>query len=332
MRRHRFVLLASGVLLCLCLCVGLAVGVGFFLGPWHPCGHTSGLSSSNITIAPGQTAEDITACGGNVVVLGRVNGDVAAYGGDVNVSPSGIVDGDISTYGGRVEIAGLVEGNVTSYGGGVTLDDTAHITGDVNSYGGRITKAPGATVEGSLERNHPSSFSLTNWPFWGSPFGFPFPVISIAIWVLLAAALAHWFPQRTLRVGEVMFGRLPRSLAVGVLSWVLGLILAFILALTIIGIPVALALLLVLAVGAIVGNVAIGWLIGRGILQRIARRDYSPAIEAMVGAAILAIIEAIPFLGFLLSIFIALLGVGATLLSRFGSRRGRPSSLRRWAA
>jgi hypothetical protein len=266
-----------------------------------------------------------------VVILGHVTGDVATYGGNVNVSSSGIVDGDIKSYGGHVEIAGLVEGDVASYGGGVKLDDTAYVGGDVQSYGGAITKAPGARVEGDIDSNHPNSFSLTNLPFL-SPFGFPFPVAGTIVWVLIAAALAHWFPQRTLRVGEIMFSRLPRSLAVGALSWVLGLILAVILALTIIGIPVTLAIVLALAVGAIMGNVAVGWLIGRAVLHRIARRDYSPVVAAMVGVAILTFIESVPFVGLLFSIFIAILGVGATLLSRFGSRRWRPSSLRRPAA
>lgn len=330
-RRHRFVLLGGGALLFLCLCVGLAAGASYVFGAWRPCGHGSDTATSNVTISPGQTAEDITACGGDVVVRGHVTGDVAAYGGNVQVFPAGIVDGDINSYGGRVEVAGVVQGDVTSYGGGVTLDDTAQINGDVQSYGGAITRAPGARVQGNIERNHPANFGLTNLPFFG-PFGFPFPVVGIIVWMLLAAALAHWFPQRTLRVGEVMFGRLPRSLAVGALSWVLGPILAFILGLTIIGIPVTLAILLVLAVGGIVGNVAVGWLIGRAILQRLARRDYPRVMEAVVGVIILTLIESIPFLGFLSIVFIAVLGVGATLLSRFGSRRWRPSSLHRPAA
>lgn len=330
MRRRRFVLLGGGALLFLCLCVGLIAGASLLFGSWRSCG-LGRASTSNVTISPGQTVDDdIKACGGNVVVLGRVKGDVAAYGGNVNVSPAGVVDGDINSYGGRVEIAGLVKGDVTSYGGGITLDDTAQINGDVEANGGGITRASGAYVGGDIEKNR-ASFSPTNLPFWG-PVGFPFPVVSVIIWALIAAALAHWFPQRTLRVGEVMFSRLPRSLAVGALSWVLGLILAVILALTIIGIPVTLAIVLVLAAGGILGNVAIGWLIGRALLQHIARRDHSPVVEAVVGVVILALIEAIPFVGFLFSVFIALLGVGATLLSRFGSRRWRPSSLRRPAA
>lgn len=331
MRRHRLVLLAGGTLLLLCTCVGLVAGAGLVFGAWQPCGQGSATSSANVTVSSGQTAGHVMACGGNVTVLGQVNGDVAAYGGNVNVAQLGTVAGNINSYGGRVEVAGLVQGTITSYGGTITLDATAHVQGDVRSYGGGITKAAGARVDGSLERNHSTSFSLTNLPFL-NPFGFSDPIASIAIWIVLAAVLAHWFPQRTLRIGGMMFDRMPRSLAVGALSWVLGLILAVILALTIIGIPLTLAIVLVLAVGGIFGNVAMGWLIGRALLQRFARREQAPIWEAMLGVAILALIESIPVVGFLLSIFIALLGVGATLLSRFGSNRWRTSSFRRSAA
>jgi cytoskeletal protein CcmA (bactofilin family) len=329
-RRHRFVLLAGGALLFLCVCAGLAAGASLVFGSWRPCGG-AGSTSANVTIPQAQTVEDVRACGGNVTVFGHVDGNIDAYGGRVNVASSGSVDGDVTSYGGHVEVAGLVDGDVTSYGGGVTLDSTTHITGDVLAYGGSITRSPGAAVEGSINLNHPTNTSFTNNPFF-NPFNFTFPVVSIVIWVLLAAVLAHWFPQRTFRVGEVMFSRLPRSLAVGALSWVLGLILAGILALTIVGIPLALAIVVVLAVGGVMGNVAIGWLIGRGVLRRFTQREASPMLEAAVGVAILVVLESVPFVGFLLSIFIALLGVGAALLSRFGSNRWGVPSLRRPAA
>jgi cytoskeletal protein CcmA (bactofilin family) len=331
MRRHRFILPGIGALLFLCICCGLVVGAVFSLSSRHSCSQAIGAYGSDVTVLQEQTVSNITACGGNVLVLGHVAGDVTAYGGNINLTPSGRVDGGISSYGGRVEVAGLVRGNVSSYGGGITLDDTARVFGDVKSYGGGIAQVPGAQVRGDVERDHPSGFSLSNLSLFNPP-GFTFPVASIIIWMLVAAALAHWFPQRTLRVGEVMFSALPRSLAIGALSWILGLILAAILALTIIGIPLTIAIVLVLVLGGVIGNVAMGWFLGRLILQRIARGEHSPVMEAMVGVAILAVIESIPFLGAMLGIFIALLGVGATLLSRFGSRRGRSTPLRRFAA
>jgi cytoskeletal protein CcmA (bactofilin family) len=330
MRRHRFILLGSAVLLFLCLCGGLAVGASFFLGSRYPCSRGNGTFGSDVTVAQNQQVDSVRACGSNVVVLGHVSGDVSAYGGNVKIAPTGDVDGDIASYGGSVEIGGMVGGNVSSYGGGITLDSNANVVGDVSSYGGGITKVPGARVQGNIEENH-TDVSLTSLPFF-NPLGFTFPLLSLGIWMLVAATLAHWMPQRTLRVGEVMFSALPRSLAVGVLSWVLGLILAVILAFTIIGLPVTLAILLVLVIGDVLGNVAIGWLIGRILLHHVVRIHASPVLAAVVGIAILILIESIPFVGVILNVLIAMLGVGATLLSRFGSRRWRTSLFRRSVA
>ncbi len=324
MRRHRLVLLGGAGLFLLCVCAGLAVGASFFFGSHSPCGGGVGTLGSSTTVAQGQTMEDVRACGGDVLVRGHVTGDVAAYGGNVTISSSGRVDGAVNSYGGRVEVAGVVQGDVTSYGGGIVLDNSARINGDVKSYGGGVTKSPGAQVQGDIEHNPGSVFSLSNLFFWG-PFDFSFPVVWIVVWMGIAAALAHWLPQRTLRIGEVMFSSLPRSLIVGVLSWVLGLILAAILAFTILGIPLTIAIILVLIAGAVMGNVAIGWVVGRGVLRRVFHRDHSPVLDAMVGVAILAFMESIPLVGFLLSVLVALLGVGATLLSRFGARRLRAS-------
>ncbi len=331
MRRRRPVLLVGAALLFLCICGALAIGTGVYFGLDHPCnqGEQHAVGPDR-TVLPGQRMGDITACGGNVTVLGHVTGDVAAYGGQVIVAVSGRVDGDIKSYGGAVEIAGDVRGNVSSYGGGVTLDGTSHVHGDVTAYGGNLTRAPGARVDGDVGKQ-PSGSGWNALSFF-DPFGFTFPLVPIIIGGLLAAALVHWAPQRTLRVGEMMFGALPRSLAIGALSWVLGLILAVILALTIIGIPFTLLIVLVLIAGWVIGNVAVGWLIGRALLHRMSARDHSPVIEAVVGTIILLLLEAIPFFGVLLSIFIAVVGVGATLLSRFGARRWRPFSQRWWAA
>ncbi len=329
MRRRRSMFVGIAVLLFLCVCCGLVAGIGSFFASHHPC--TSGVQGSGITVLQDQRADDITACGGRVMVLGHVVGDVVSYGGPITVEETGRVDGDIKSYGGPVEIAGEVRGDVSSYGGRVTLDATAQVRGDVTAYGGGITREPGARVDGSIERDRPSRFGWDGTSLL-NPIGFTFPTLSIIIWALIAAALAHWVPQRLLCVGEVMFGAMPRCLAIGALSWVLGLMLALILVLIIIGLPVALALVLVLVAGGVMGNVSVGWLIGRWVLQRVGSREHTPVMEAVVGVVILTLLEAIPFVGVLFGAFIAVLGVGATFLSRFGARRWRPPVQRRWAA
>ena len=331
MRRRRPVLLVGAALLFLCICGALAIGTGVYFGVDHPCNQGGqGVAGAERTILTGQQAGDITACGGNVMILGQVSGDVTAYGGRVTLAGPGRVNGDISSYGSTLEIAGNVGGDVSSYGGRVMLDNTAYIHGTLTLYGADLTRAPGSRVDGPIATQPPRSESSDS-PFF-DPFHFSIPLFQIIIGSLMAAALAYWAPERTLRVGEVMFGALPRSLAIGVLSWVLGLILAVILALTIIGIPVTVGILLLLLVGWVMGSVAVGWLIGRTLLHRVGSRDHSRVLEAVVGTIILLLLQSIPFFGGLLCVAIAVVGVGAMLLSRFGARRWRPFSHGRWAA
>ncbi|HEU5199570.1 MAG TPA: polymer-forming cytoskeletal protein [Ktedonobacterales bacterium] len=329
MRRRRPVLLWGAAFLFLCLCCALAIGTGVFFSFSRSC--SQGNAGSSVTVPQGQNTDDVRACGGSVTVLGHVTGDVTDYGGRIMVAESGRVDGDIQSYGGSVEIAGVVGGDVKSYGGRITLDDSAQVGGDVVAYGGGIGKASAARVDGDIRHDDAPGSGL-NWLPLSNPFSFSFPIVPMIFGGLLAAALAHWMPVRTWRVGEVMFGALPRSLAIGALSWVLGIILAVILALTIIGIVATIAIVLALIAGWVVGSVAVGWLLGRAILQRIGSREHSPVVEAVVGVVILALLEAVPVVGPLLTLFIAVVGVGAAFLSHFGARRWRPFSSGRWAA
>lgn len=329
MRRRRPVLLWGAAFLFLCLCCALAIGTGVFFSFSRSC--SQGNAGSSVMVLQGQKTDDVRACGGNVTVLGHVTGDVTDYGGRIMVAESGRVDGDIQSYGGSVEIAGVVGGDAKSYGGRITLDDAAQVGGDVVTYGGSIDKAPAARVAGDI-RHDDTAGSGMNWLPLSNPFSFSFPIVPMILGGLVAAALAHWAPVRTWRVGEVMFGALPRSLAIGALSWVLGIILAVILALTIIGIVVTIAILLALVAGWVMGSVAVGWLLGRAVLQRISSRGHSPVAEAVVGIVILTLLEAVPVVGALLTLFIAVVGVGAAFLSHFGARRWRPFSSGRWAA
>lgn len=329
MRRRRPVLLWGAAFLFLCLCCALAIGTGVFFSISRSC--SQGSAGASVMVLPGQQTGDVRACGGNVTVLGHVTGDVTDYGGRITVTGTGRVDGTLQSYGGSVEVAGVVGGDVKSYGGRITLDDSAQVGGDVIAYGGGISRSPAAHVAGEIKHDETPGSGMNGLPF-ANPFSFSFPIFPIILGGLLAAALAHWAPERTWRVGEVMFGALPRSLAIGALSWVLGIILAVILALTIIGIVVTIAIILALVAGWVMGSVAVGWLLGRALLQRFRSRGHSPVMEAVVGMVILALLEAVPLVGPLLTVFIAVVGVGAAFLSHFGARRWQFPSSRRWSA
>jgi cytoskeletal protein CcmA (bactofilin family) len=331
MRRHSYALLGgAGVLLLVCCFLVVVVGAVVRFGRLCSVGNIGGARS--ITVQAGQTTSSVMACGGSVLIAGHVTENVTAYGGSVTVAPNAQVDGDVSSYGGGVEIAGTVGGDVTAYGGAVHVLGGGVVNGDVTAYGNHVMTDAGSQVHvGSIHERAGSGWAGGIFaPLNGFPFSFSF--WTVLVWGMIAVGLVHWLPRRTMRVGEVIFNRLGRSLIVGTLSWVLGLVLAFILAFTIIGIPLSLAITVVLIAGAVLGEAAVSWTVGRIVLRRVAPRRSGAILEVLVGVVVLALLGAIPFLGAVLNLVLAVVGAGAALLSRFGSRRWGSGSPGRWVA
>ena len=91
----------------------------------------------------------------------------------------------------------------------------------------------------------------------------------------------------------------------------------------IVSIPLALIVLLGLLAAWILGSVAIGWMIGEQIVQALTTRQptrNTRYLQVIVGLIALALLSSLPFIGWLISIGTGLLGLGAVLLSRFGTR------------
>jgi cytoskeletal protein CcmA (bactofilin family) len=330
MRRHRYVLWGGGAAILFLVCCLLVVVLGAVFRFGYLCGVSGSRNTGTTIVQQGRTTSSVLACGGTVIIAGHVTGNVSSYGGAVTIMPSGQVGGDISSYGGKVEVAGRVDGDVDSYGAPVYITEGGLVHGDVTAYGNRVITDPGGRVFGDVHERAGGGFpgSLFS-PFDFFPLRFSF--WTVLLWGIIAVVLVRWMPTRTRQIGEVIFHRLPRSLVVGTLSWVLGLVLALILAFTIIGIPVSLAIMAVLIAGAVMGEVALSWVLGRVVLQRFSHREHASILEVLVGVALLAVLGAIPFFGAIFNLALAVVGVGATFLSRFGARRWTSGSLRRWA-
>jgi hypothetical protein len=102
---------------------------------------------------------------------------------------------------------------------------------------------------------------------------------------------------------------------------VLGLGLAGLLFVTCIGIPVSLLVMGTLLAGWVLGSVAAGLWLGEMILRRLALGERSPLLHAVVGMGILAAAEIVPCVGAPLALIAGCVGLGAALISRFGSPR-----------
>jgi len=275
----------------------------------------------------------------------ELNGDLVIFGGSVELEQDSVVDGDVLLFGGNAEIYGEIRGDLALLGGNANLGSSAVITGDVATLGGNVHRAEGAVVEGDFISSDgvafPFSFDLPNipnfrdsvrvQPFGGGSIG-PFfsPVTSILWFVfrsLLIAALAVlvvlFWPQPTRRTGSAAVAQPIVSGGLGCLTFIVVPILSVLLTITIIGLPLAFLALIALVVAVVFGWIAVGMEVGRRLTEAF-NWELHPAASAGIGTLAVSFVVGgigfIPCIGGLAPLLVGAAGLGAVILTRFGSR------------
>ncbi|MBE3591114.1 MAG: hypothetical protein IMW98_09930 [Firmicutes bacterium] len=272
------------------------------------------------------------ASGGGEVVMGQPitiaadevhDGDVISMGGPVDVL--GRVTGDVIAFGGPVHVEGEVDGDVVTFGGPVTLGPHSVVRGDVRTMGGTVERAPGAQVFGQVWTNafpfHHGMPGMDNWRWfmpgmgpWGW-FGAGMYLLYVAGLFALAVMVHALFPQPVARWSGIIEAEPVRTGLVGLAAMILFYPAVLLIAVTIIGIPVAMALVIAYSLGRLGGYVAVAGLLGRKILPG---RD--PLLTLAAGVALLGLLHYVPVVGWVSGILVAALAVGAIVQTRFGTR------------
>ncbi len=317
--------------LLLALALALSVTPAFAQGRG---GNGNVCFGGNSTIESGETIDGLAIFGCNATVKSgaTVNGGTVVFGGNLTVENGAHMIGDVAVFGGAVDIAGDVSGDVAIAGGSVHLDSTAVVNGSVRVVGGGVSQSEGATVRGGITRENnirinPGVGRVFVTPFMNQFNGAELAGLGLLRSIITAIALAAlgalvvvFLPQPTQRVMATAQNQLAPSFGVGCLTLILLPVLLVALAITIIGIPVTVILAIVAAAAWIFGWIAIGYLAGERILEALKVREIAPVLAVIVGVFILAVIGAVPCLGGLIALLIGTLGVGAVVLTRFGTR------------
>lgn len=276
----------------------------------------------------------------------QLDGHMVAFGGDAIVEPGAAVHGDVLALGGSIRIAGQVDGQAFAPSGEVALEGTAVVAGDVLASGG-VLRQPGAIVRGEVMGGRTSGdtplfsrwrqyclLSLPSlwfgWPWGvglaGNLFVWALQVLLGSIVVVALGILVLLIAPGPAQTASRALSRHPwQSAGAGALAWLVAIVGVPLLASTIIGIPVAAAIVIILAAGLLFAWIPAGLAVGQRALTGRARRE--PLLAAAVGLAILAALTSVPCVGFVVIGTIALWGLGAVVMTRFGTTpyRERPS-------
>jgi hypothetical protein len=256
----------------------------------------------DVVVRSGEVVESVFAMGGNATIQGEVLREAVAMGGNVVVEGGGLVHGDVTALGGSVHVhrGGVVQGETGALGGEVRFDDGAP-TGS-------------SAVVFDPEPPPPDSASaLAEWV--GETFASGARHALLFLFGLLLLGLT---PTRLELVITSVVAQPGRAALSGVLSLLGSLVLGIVLLITIVGIPGAVLLGLAAALAVYAGLVAVALVVGRAL--PIAALEKNPVLQLGAGILTFFVASRVPVVGPLAVIIAGLLGLGAVVLTRAGTR------------
>lgn len=283
-------------------------------------------------------------CGDDTQVVGdsyvlrdgeTLNSNLIVMGGDAAIEAGARVACTVVVFGGNLAVAGTIDEDVVVFGGNSDLEGTARVGGELVTFGGSVSQAEGAEVRGgeSTGFNWDRGFDR-NW-FPNNRLSFLSPVLGFYQSVfetlltamalgLLALLLVLFWPEQTAQVGAVVTTAPAAAGGLGLLTGVAVPVLGLLMAVTVCLIPVAFVGALMLAAAVVFGWVALGLIVGTRLARALRADHMSPAVAAALGTGLLSLamsaIAQVPCVGWVPPLLLGLIGLGAVVLTRFGTR------------
>ena len=294
---------------------------------------------------------DVYAAGGTVTLRAPVGEDLTAAGFSLRTGEDGRVGGNARLAGGSVVIDGPVAGALLASGGEVALN--AEIGGDVRILAGKVSFGEGARIGGRLDYSapeevaipasviDPARVSFTRSEEWervaqtprdwadreypvlpGASAVFGFLLVTIGFFVVLAAAALALAPERIEAMRREALARPWLALLGGVVGLATVLGLAPVAVMTVLGLPLLPAILLLALLLWIVGYALGVYTVALRVWTGMGGAEPAMAGRLAVFAAgllVAALLNAIPFAGWALNFTLVLFGIGAIAAPLYGS-------------
>jgi hypothetical protein len=313
--------------------------------------HVSGLDVS----VSADVIEDLYALGGTVIIRGAIAEDLAAAGFSLRTESSSITQGNARLMGNSVTIEGPVMGALSVMGRDVILN--AAIKGDARILAQTLSFGPDAVVSGTLtysleeKMGVPDRVAATDrvifervsggrvWEEWQEVskdmpalptfmsvmFGF---AISLLFFLVLGALMLGFMPKRLSKMRRSIAQAPGQTLLLGVigLSMLFGMVP--IVGLTIVGLPfvpiVLLAIVVIWTLGYALGAYSVAMRLWLGLGGAVEPSSVARLLVLAAAIIFVALLNFIPFVGWVANYTLVLLGIGAMTRAVFQSMLGNP--------
>lgn len=286
----------------------------------------------------GTIGDDVRVAGGQIRIDGAVAGDVVVAGGEVRLGPDATVGGSVLIYGGSIVLDGDIAGRLHTEGGTVTLNGT--VEGDARIAAETITMGSAARIGGNLrywQKSGQTTFAGVNGTSTFDPAlerdsmnkaeaaGIAAALLAaLSLISLLTAALSILVfqlaaPTILKHSAKQLRTRPGMSLLIGLLTVICMPIVGILLMISVIGLPLGIALLLMFVVILIFLKV-VAALVLAGTVEQYTKQTWHPVGRyfAAVGIFIaLRLLGFVPVIGWTIVFLLTLAALGALLQVKF---------------
>ncbi|MBK5220104.1 MAG: polymer-forming cytoskeletal protein [Thermoleophilia bacterium] len=239
--------------------------------------------SGDVTVAAGETVDGVYVGNGDVTIDGHVTSDVAVFSGDVLV-------------------AGRIDGDLFTASGTASLRPTAEVGGNVSYADEHPDVSLDARVHGDVEKQ--------DWPDLGGILPF---IGSFLVWLAMSVSFGILGVLLILvapRAADAIYARsrerVGPTIAIGIAIAIALPVGAALAAITVLGLPLAIGVVLALLPLGAVAYVISAWALGRRFLEAPRER----VLSFLLGLAILRALALVPFLGILVALAAVVVGLG----------------------
>ena len=303
-----------------------------------------GLTSHSVFAAqpyapPPPINEDKVVIGQNFILQEDqvLNGDLAIVGATAILKEGSRVNGDIALIGGVLRVSGTITGNIQALGGSVELLQNAVVEGSLFNFSSNLTQEDGAVINGQQISSLPFEFNFGDITvpeapgFTINPFQRIAGFVGKLLWSILQILALSALAMLVVLLAPKSTDRLAKSISKQpFVHWGIGLLSVFsipvilvILMITIILIPISLVGFIIFALSMIYGWIALGYTVGSRLFSN-KNHSLSPAVIAGLGTLIITVIARfaaiVPCVGWTVGTALSLFGLGAIVLTRFGTR------------
>ncbi|MBE0516371.1 MAG: hypothetical protein IBX41_03115 [Methanophagales archaeon] len=253
--------------------------------------------------------------GGDISINAPVSGDVFVAGGQIVVNSD--IDGKIVAAGGTIELRGGAK-NVVIAGGNVNIHPDTVISRDAVIAGDRVSNA--GTIIGNLtvraeEFHNTGSAGSVDFKKSEGLQGLQklmnlFSILMTVGFLIIGLIVLKLFPAQFFIIEEEVRKSPVKNTVVGFVLILASVILILVLAVTLVGFPVALLMGMLFIIALMLSSLFVSFAVGRTIVDvfKIKTKDI---LIFVLGFIILSLLFRIPYAGWVIRIVAISLGFGA---------------------